>query len=1115
MGDKLSGKNIVGTIILVIIMIVVLLAVSFFSIINGIVGIVKEFFNSIKQAITESETWGKILDKLGVSKVKEGMNLYLINEQQVESLKSNMESVSVDTEKSGLTEVRLRKILLAYAVSSSFSDTLCAVPVTEEEIVANIKEKDYGRDFNTIDDFISYCNNNGKAKNSKDVWPISKPNYKLYYDSEVFFYFKATNDDEEAGFKKDQWYLGAMGATTLTTSDGTQLSYFDSAGFAQLKEKYEKLSDTDKEGSTAEKQLLTGYTKINANTIKVYKIITTAKEYDYIFENKNIKTIKLNGTDKTSSYKVETVDISLEDKIDMSNYAIPVELMVDLLNITGSGEFLEEFIDYSLEKINVTAKAYTTMTSKYRYSKQEYNIKSDFVLEAYDIIDLGTGNLGDIGNDNFKAYKDIVFGRKYEGRSFERITDLNDFESITYNEKEYGEGLKYSVDYLYTYLKTAYNPGPGFDLGEIKVTEVVTDIEKENNWEFAPSKISTWYGEINYSDPVVDSTYAVPTSSGEAKKEEFDNFGYDDLKDYKSNEDEKIERVYLSDTLNEQSPVSEENGKTIHIVPNGSDLYDGALNTKLGEGNKSHYWNWTANGLINIAINDGSEEYNNSFGPGTGCDYIYTKYTKNNIKQYEEKSKSQVEILNTSNVTKSSSNIDKQLREFLELLKNNTGKIPTSVGSEGGFKKDGIVVKYGDIYRGHIEAGDLLLDNGALMLFDLLESAESTQGLVNVFKYLAYLYSGVDYGITDVSQIAYLLATDSYNGSDFIVNSGMSSKEIVLKKEQLKQAIEKSYSGKTKENLLSCLDDFMYIQSNNNVNAIFAVAVTIVESGGGTNWAAIDSSTHNWMSVTGSYNGNSYKNPNSQNPRVWRVYPSFNEATRDFGDLIANGSYYFKAGKYSVKEIATSYCPGGNWDSKVISEMTKMYSKIGISVNTGGTEGTAGNVTTFTVGNRTYKNYKQIEPSYKSIPLANFPGSNLHDSGCAVTSVAIIATGFGKNVDPIAVNNYEKEKKTTVHSQVISYYTGTKCTWINSDLKNGIVSQLRKGYPVMVEVKKNYGTFHTETQHYFTILSISEDGNSIYVSDPASRRDGVRTGWLKTSVLDEPGFHRYLKMEGK
>ena len=66
--------------------------------------------------------------------------------------------------------------------------------------------------------------------------------------------------------------------------------------------------------------------------------------------------------------------------------------------------------------------------------------------------------------------------------------------------------------------------------------------------------------------------------------------------------------------------------------------------------------------------------------------------------------------------------------------------------------------KYKDIYEGTVPVGDLLLDNGALMLFDLLERYENTQSLVNVFKYMAYRYSGTDYGVTDISQLTNLFS---------------------------------------------------------------------------------------------------------------------------------------------------------------------------------------------------------------------------------------------------------------------------------------------------------------------------------------------------------------------
>ena len=102
------------------------------------------------------------------------------------------------------------------------------------------------------------------------------------------------------------------------------------------------------------------------------------------------------------------------------------------------------------------------------------------------------------------------------------------------------------------------------------------------------------------------------------------------------------------------------------------------------------------------------------------------------------------------------------------------------------------------------------------------------------------------------------------------------------------------------------------------VNAAFAACVTIAESGGGKSWDAIDPSTYNWFSIKGSYNG--------QSQGGWRKYPSFAAAVDDFGDLIANGKYYYKAGKRTVNEIGPTYC-NAHWSDTVNSLMQTALDK--------------------------------------------------------------------------------------------------------------------------------------------------------------------------------------------
>lgn len=230
-------------------------------------------------------------------------------------------------------------------------------------------------------------------------------------------------------------------------------------------------------------------------------------------------------------------------------------------------------------------------------------------------------------------------------------------------------------------------------------------------------------------------------------------------------------------------------------------------------------------------------------------------------------------------------------------------------------------------------------------LFEILETNESTSEMVDLTKYLLYKATGNDYGVTEYDFGA--IWKSVYQGmvtmGDLVVHTEMAEEKFVITDESaLEEAIMQVYSGKTQTNLLSVLNNgtFMKLQEDYKVNAVFAIAVTIIESGGGTAWSAISPSTYNWMSMTGSYQGKTYKNPNSSNPRTWRVYPSFDAATLDFGDQIANNPYYFKMDRYTVKQIAPTYCDV-RWGEAVVSEMTKIYNAMGVTVDEFSTVGPA------------------------------------------------------------------------------------------------------------------------------------------------------------------------------
>ena len=128
------------------------------------------------------------------------------------------------------------------------------------------------------------------------------------------------------------------------------------------------------------------------------------------------------------------------------------------------------------------------------------------------------------------------------------------------------------------------------------------------------------------------------------------------------------------------------------------------------------------------------------------------------------------------------------------------------------------------------------------------------------------------------------------------------------------------------KNIVANAHAFLDMQEKYQVNAVFAACVTIAESGGGESWAAISPSTHNWFSIKGSYRGHSYVSP-TKNKGPWRSYPSFEAAVYDFGDLIANGKYYYRQGKKTVRQIGPTYC-SEHWADTVVKLMTTAFQKV-------------------------------------------------------------------------------------------------------------------------------------------------------------------------------------------
>lgn len=205
------------------------------------------------------------------------------------------------------------------------------------------------------------------------------------------------------------------------------------------------------------------------------------------------------------------------------------------------------------------------------------------------------------------------------------------------------------------------------------------------------------------------------------------------------------------------------------------------------------------------------------------------------------------------------------------------------------------------------------------MLFEILGGNPKTANLEDVMRYVMYKITGRDYGVTDF-ETALRSMTRRVGANYNITDESI----FITNRNDLIEAIESlGLSAQAQQNLIDNAEAFLDMQSRYRVNATFAISIAIAESSAGTNWEAIDPQTYNWMSITGTYNGQAIGN--------WRKYPSFREATLDFGDLIS-GSTYCGGGNNTISAIGNIYCPNteefpnqaDTWISNVQSTMTRL-----------------------------------------------------------------------------------------------------------------------------------------------------------------------------------------------
>lgn len=319
-----------------------------------------------------------------------------------------------------------------------------------------------------------------------------------------------------------------------------------------------------------------------------------------------------------------------------------------------------------------------------------------------------------------------------------------------YEEWRFGKDLEDAL-----LLENQGNDGNGTN----KYTVTETKIDRAVSVSFAPfvKSINTWFATTTYEDPQQMTEYTIKKGQTDVVSETEYN-EYDTLDQYICDEN-LIVGSELSERRIDFTPetVEKKEGYGVSGVTDNKlwfNRYESIDPTK-----SENYENLTIKNLAEEVAVTG-EAYNPDYNKSsTNSDYIYTKFNKNDKRAYDgERTRTEHYEMGTI-VAQTVEERDAKIKEFLSLLKNTEGTI---TGCADGYNSEGKVVEYDDIYFSKAKVGNLL-ENGAEMLFQLLESSESTSGLADVFRYIMYIYTGIDYGVTSLDFYSFN-RTWSYSG---------------------------------------------------------------------------------------------------------------------------------------------------------------------------------------------------------------------------------------------------------------------------------------------------------------------------------------------------------------
>ncbi len=173
--------------------------------------------------------------------------------------------------------------------------------------------------------------------------------------------------------------------------------------------------------------------------------------------------------------------------------------------------------------------------------------------------------------------------------------------------------------------------------------------------------------------------------------------------------------------------------------------------------------------------------------------------------------------------------------------------------------------------------------------------------------------------------------------------------------------------------------------------------------------------------------------------------------------------------------------------------------------NITGSDGYFTTFTTYGTYKKTYKEYKQNGNS--SWANHNYWDGTMETSGCGITAMSIILSGYGKNCTP---EDLRKEFYPVLNGDLISSTLTKVYNLNNSDFyydsyhlsNNSLEKHLKSGRPILICVwNKPTENRWTTSSHYLVLLAC-DDNHMVYVSNPNGLKNNSKSsGWYNINEI--------------